>query len=1038
MKKLLFTFIGIIVLLAAAIIVGPSLVDLHPRIAAMVREATGRELRIDGELRLALLPKLRVSASGVHLSNAPGAAAPDMLSVDSVALEAELWPLLGRRLVVNSLVVNHPAVNLEVDKTGRPNWEFAPQAKADSAPPQEKPEAAGGPPLAGVRLGELRVEQGQLSYHDDVTGQAIDAKDATFTAAMAELESPLSLNGRMVVNDEPVAADISVDTVGKLRRGEQAGVKLAVIATHLTARFDGAAQQRPVPGLDGVFDLDIPSVGNLASWLKAPLDDAQPDPGPLKVHAVFASEGTKSLLKEATVAGTALNAKASGSLDASGDATRLTAIVETGVLDVDRYLPPQARDKTPAPPAAKAPGGRPAPAADPLAALSDQPFDLAGLRRLDADVKVSIAGIKAMGYEVGRVAFAATVKAGVLAADLAEIALYGGTVKGTAKLDAAGDALGLDTALNVDRVTVDKLAGQAAAAGPPVSGVVSASLDAKARGRSPRALAEDMRGHLAVDLGGVTVKDAAARAISQLKLDVDLPGADKAPSLKASVVYNGERIDADASLAPLGKLASGERFPAKLAVDSKLATLLYDGTMQQRPVPGLDGTFDVDVPSMGKLAAWAGQPLDAKQPDPGPLKLHAALASDGAKLALKDAALTGKAVRATAQATFDGGRKPATFDAKIDLQQADLDAYLPPAPTPAQPAAKPVPSPASQPREQPPAGWSTEPFDLAALGEANGKAEITLAAVRYRGLDITKGALNLALAERALKLTAEKLALAQGTIDSTTTLDASGGGARLDHHVAIAGVQARPLLKAFAGSDRIGGTIEFETTVKGSGRNQKELISSLDGTGHFKVTDGAIYGVNLAAALRQAGSLSLGGAQTEKTDFAELSGSYTIKSGIIDNRDMKMLAPVLRLSGSGTVPMPPQTVDYEVEAKLVPSLEGQGGRDALAGVPIPIRITGPWSNPSYQPDWSSVFQTMAKDPERLKNLPGDLGKAAKEFGVPLPGTGGAGTGLPADITKKIPSLPSASPPSDQNAAPPGAEKKSPNLPFELPKKLLGK
>jgi AsmA protein len=752
------------------------------------------------------------------------------------------------------------------------------------------------------------------------------------------------------------------------------------------------------------------------------------------VHAVFASEGTKSLLKEATVTGTALNAKASGSLEASGDATRLTAIVETGVLDVDRYLPPQAHNTTPPPPAAKAPGGPAAPARDPFAGLSDQPFDLAGLRRLDADVKVSIAGIKAMGYEVGRVAFAATAKAGVLAADLAEIALYGGTVKGTAKLDAAGDALGLDTALKVDRVTVDKLARQAAAAAPPVSGVVSASLDAKARGRSPRALAEDMRGHLAVDLGGVTVKDAAARAISQLKLDVDLPGPETVPTLKASVVYNGERVDAAASLAPLGKLASGERFPAKLAVDSKLATLRYDGTVQQRPVPGLDGTFDVDVPSVGKLAAWAGQPLDAKRPDPGPLKLHAALTSDGAKLALKDAAVTGKAIRATAQATFDSDRKPATFDAKIDVQQADLDAYLPPAPAPA--AAKPVPPPPSQRREQQPAGWSTEPFDLAALGEANGKAEITLAGVHYRDLDISKGALKLALADRVLKLTAETLALGQGTIDSATTLDASGAAVRLDYHVAIAGVQARPLLKAFAGSDRIGGTIEFETTAKGSGRNQKELISSLDGTGHFKVTDGAIYGINLAAALRKASSLGLGAAETEKTDFAELSGSYTIKSGVIDNRDMKMVAPVLRLSGSGTVPMPPRTVDYEVEAKLVPSLEGQGGRDALAGLPIPIRITGPWSNPSYQPDWSSVFQTM--DPERLKNLPGDLGKAAKEFGLSLPNTGGVGTGLPADIRKKIPGLPSAPPPGDQNAAPPGAEKKSPNLPFELPKKLLGR
>ena len=604
--------------------------------------------------------------------------------------------------------------------------------------------------------------------------------------------------------------------------------------------------------------------------------------------------------------------------------------------------------------------------------------------------------------------------------------LYGGSVKGNVKLDGAGSALGLDTSVKIDRVTVDRLARQATTGAPPVTGVVSATLDAKAQGKSPRALAEDMRGHLAVDLAGMTVKDAGAHAISQLKLDLDLSGADNAPNLKASVVYNGERVDASASLAPLSKLAAGGRFPAKLTVNSSVVTLRYDGMVQQKPVPGLDGTFEVDVPSVGKFAAWMGEPLDAKQPDPGPLKLHASLASDGAKLALKDTAITGKAISATAQASFDGGQKPPRFDAKIDVQKADLNAYLPP-PAEKPAAAKPGP-------QQQPSGWSTEPFDLASLGKANGKADVTLAAVRYRDVDIAKGDIKLALADRVLKLTAEKIALVQGTIDSATSLDASAGSAKLDSHIAVAGVQARPLLKTFAGSDRLGGTIEFETTVKGSGKNQKELISSLDGTGHFKVTDGAIYGINLAQSLRKAGSLGFGSSQTEKTDFAELSGSYTIKSGVIDNRDMKMLAPVLRLTGSGTVPMPPQTIDYAVEAKLVATLEGQGGTDALAGLPIPIKVTGPWSAPSYQVDWAGVFRTMASDPARLKALPGDLSNAAKGFGVPLPLPGGTGSGtsLPGNLMKQIPGMPQAPAPSAQPAAPGAAQQKSPALPFGLP------
>jgi AsmA protein len=182
--------------------------------------------------------------------------------------------------------------------------------------------------------------------------------------------------------------------------------------------------------------------------------------------------------------------------------------------------------------------------------------------------------------------------------------------------------------------------------------------------------------------------------------------------------------------------------------------------------------------------------------------------------------------------------------------------------------------------------------------------------------------------------------------------------------------------------------------------------------------------------LRQAGQLGRG-AEHDKTDFAELSGSYTIKSGIVDNRDMKMMAPLLHLSGSGTVPLPQQTVDYDLEAKLVPSAQGQGGGDALVGIPIPIKVSGPWSNISYQPDWSSVLKGL--DPERLKNLPGNVAKTVEGFGASLPGIGDVGNSLIGGKSNKRSGGPSGSAPADKKAAPAGAEKR----PLDLRKKLFG-
>ncbi len=129
-----------------------------------------------------------------------------------------------------------------------------------------------------------------------------------------------------------------------------------------------------------------------------------------------------------------------------------------------------------------------------------------------------------------------------------------------------------------------------------------------------------------------------------------------------------------------------------------------------------------------------------------------------------------------------------------------------------------------------------------------------------------------------------------------------------------------------------------------------------------------------------------------KTDFTELSGSYTITDGLLQNGDLMMQAPLVRVTGAGQVDMPPQTLDYNVEAKLVASLEGQGGSDALAGLPIPVHAYGPWDNLSYDVDYATMFNAAALDPARLANLPADILGQATNFGVNLPGLGGtAGT-----------------------------------------------
>ena len=76
-----------------------------------------------------------------------------------------------------------------------------------------------------------------------------------------------------------------------------------------------------------------------------------------------------------------------------------------------------------------------------------------------------------------------------------------------------------------------------------------------------------------------------------------------------------------------------------------------------------------------------------------------------------------------------------------------------------------------------------------------------------------------------------------------------------------------------------------------------------------------------------------------------------------------MRSPLLRATGAGTVDLVNEQLDYLLSAKIVGSLQGQGGKELeqLKGVTIPVKITGPFSKPSYKPDLSAVVSDQVKE-----------------------------------------------------------------------------
>ncbi len=160
---------GLLVLAAAlALVLIGSLVighldadALRPRIEAAFRHATGRTLRIDGSLRLTLLPVPGFVASDIAVSNLAGGSQPTMLSARSVRASIDPLALFDRRIHIDSLVLDRPDLLLETVQ-GEPNWRFAPEraAAGPGAPTLEHR------PSFAWRISAIDATKGQVAWHD--------------------------------------------------------------------------------------------------------------------------------------------------------------------------------------------------------------------------------------------------------------------------------------------------------------------------------------------------------------------------------------------------------------------------------------------------------------------------------------------------------------------------------------------------------------------------------------------------------------------------------------------------------------------------------------------------------------------------------------------------------------------------------------------------------------------------------------------------------------------------------------------------------
>lgn len=535
-------------------------------------------------------------------------------------------------------------------------------------------------------------------------------------------------------------------------------------------------------------------------------------------------------------------------------------------------------------------------------------------------------------------------------------------------------------------------------------------------GRSAGPAVESLRlGDVRLVNGTVTYFDAASgqnQKISAVNVRVSLPDLDSPLNVDGDLSWNGQTVDIGIDVQNPRQLLSGEETAASVKLSAKPLSLTYQGRIASAPAVRATGDVALKVPSVRELAEWTGQPIELGGSGLGPFSVTGRLNLKGSKLSLVEAQIALDRMQGNGNLSVDTGKERPLIGGKLQIDTVDLNPYLGGAPS--APAAGAEGAPRGEQKGEPsrakatgPAkGWSDEPLDFSALKAADVDFDLAVGGIRARNLKIGPSALRLVLTNGVLTADLTRMELYGGAGRGRLVLNGRGKVPAIEKSFSFEGVQARPLLADSAGIDWLEGTARADVALKAVGRSERAMVAASNGKGAIKLTSGAIHGVNFAAMVRnvETAFLDAQAGKAQETDFAEVSATFTIRNGILTNNDLKLLNPLLRLSGAGTVDLRQRTVDYRVVPKLVGTLKGQGGETAKSGITVPVIISGEWDNLSFRPDLAGIATEMLKNPAKAAETIKGLGKGG---GLPIaiPGAGGGEGGgaaeEPAKALKKL-------------------------------------
>ena len=314
---------------------------LKPQITGIVKEYTGRELTIAGDIKLGLSLYPTLEMNNIAFQNATWGSHPEMVTIKQIEIQVALLPLIRGDIKVKNLLLIEPDYIIEIDKSGKTNMEF----EVPEKPPTEAEEKVPEEHIAAIfGFKDISVKNGKLTFYDhrDNSKNVLILEEYIRKAADFRAESEMELLGSY--NNYPIKVQGKAGSLANIFDfSEKWDVHLSANAFESNITVTGSILN--VMNLKGI-DLNLSVKGDDLARLEKVTRKPLPIKGPFSVSGhLVASTLDKIEISEISILLGESKIGGSVTIDQSSEKPRITANLTAETLDL-RSIIAQEAEKT--------------------------------------------------------------------------------------------------------------------------------------------------------------------------------------------------------------------------------------------------------------------------------------------------------------------------------------------------------------------------------------------------------------------------------------------------------------------------------------------------------------------------------------------------------------------------------------------------------------------------------------------------------------------------------------------------------------------